>query len=343
MIDILSLTLKELEEMLLSKGYEKYRAKQIFSFLYKQNIDNFNLMTALKKDMRKQLSEEFFIYSVKIRSVSIGNDGAKKYLFELLDGALIESVLIPMDDGKFTICVSTQVGCTMGCKFCATGRMGFKRNLTASEIVEQTRYILKDNGLKIANIVYMGMGEPLDNYDNTVKSMLIMMEEFGLGISKRRMTLSTCGILPSLKQLKKDLPYINLAFSLHSAISEKRSMIMPINEKYPLEDVLRVLKDFPIPRRRRITFEYVMIKGLNDTREDAKALINIMSNLKSKLNLIPLNKHDLIGTKFEPTSMNEIEKFAQRLRNKGIFVTIRKSKGSDINAACGMLATTKAS
>lgn len=339
MIDILSLTLRELEEILSIKGYEKYRARQIFSFLYKQNVDDFNLMTVLKKDMRKRLSEEFFIYTVRVKSISIGNDGAKKYLFELLDGALIESVLIPMDNGKFTICVSTQVGCMMGCKFCATGRMGFKRNLTVSEIVEQVRYILMDNGLKIANVVYMGMGEPLDNYDNTVKSMLIMMEELGLDISKRRMTLSTCGITPALERLKKDLPYINLALSLHSAISEKRSMIMPVNRKYPLDEILDALKDFPVPRRKRITFEYVMIKGFNDTKEDIKALVRIMSNLKSKLNLIPLNKHDLIGTKFEPTSMSDIEKFAQRLRDKGIFVTIRKSKGSDIDAACGMLAT----
>ena len=339
MIDILSLTLGELEGILLSKGYEKYRGRQIFTFLYKQKVDDFSLITVLKKDVREQLSKEFFIYPLKVKSISIGNDGAKKYLFELLDGSLIESVLIPMDNGKFTICVSTQVGCMMGCKFCATGRMGFKRNLTVSEIVEQVRYILKDNSLKIANVVYMGMGEPLDNYNNAIKSMLIMVEEAGLDISKRRLTLSTCGITPALEQLKKDLPYINLALSLHSAIPEKRSMIMPINKKYPLEEVIDVLKDFPVPRRKRITFEYVMIKGLNDTKEDIKALVRIMSNLKSKLNLIPLNKHDLIGTKFEPTPMSDIEKFAQQLRDKGIFVTIRKSKGSDINAACGMLAT----
>ncbi len=339
MIDILSLELGELEEILTSKGYERYRAKQIFSFLYKQKVYDFDSITVLKKETRKELKEEFFIYQFRVKSVAIGSDGAKKYLFELMDGSLIESVLIPMERNRFTICVSTQAGCRMGCKFCATGRMGFKRNLTTSEIVEQVRFILKDNGLKIANVVYMGMGEPLDNYDNTVKSIRILMDEYGLGISKRRITLSTCGITPALVRLKKDLPHINLALSLHSAISEKRSLIMPVNKEYPIDEVLKVLKDFPIPRRKRITFEYVMIKGLNDTKEDIRALIRVMSRFKSKLNIIPLNKHDLIGTKFEPTPIEDIEKFAQTLRDRGFFVTIRKSKGSDINAACGMLAT----
>jgi len=339
MIDILSLELNELEGLLVSMGYERYRAKQIFSFLYKQKVYDFDSITVLKKETRKQLAKEFFIYQFKIRSVSVGRDGVKKYLFELMDGSLIESVLIPMERNRFTICVSTQAGCRMGCKFCATGRMGFKRNLTASEIVEQVRFILKDNGLKISNVVYMGMGEPLDNYDNTVKSIRILMDEYGLGISKRRITISTCGITHALERLKKDLPYINLALSLHSAISKKRSLIMPVNKEYPIDEVLKVLKVFPIPRRKRITFEYVMIKGLNDTKEDMKALIRVISKFKSKLNIIPLNKHDLIGTKFEPTPIEDIEKFAQMLRDRGIFVTIRKSKGSDINAACGMLAT----
>ena len=324
MIDILSLELSELEGLLTSKGYERYRARQIYSFLYKQKVYDFDSITVLKKETRRELKEEFFIYQFKVRSISVGRDGAKKYLFELMDGSLIESVLIPMERNRFTICVSTQAGCRMGCKFCATGRMGFRRNLTASEIVEQVRFILKDNDLKIANVVYMGMGEPLDNYDNTVKSIRILMDEYGLGISKRRITLSTCGITTALARLKKDLPHINLALSLHSAISEKRSMIMPVNKEYPIDEVLKILKNFPIPRRKRITFEYVMIKGLNDTKEDIRALIRVMSKFKSKLNIIPLNKHDLIGTKFEPTPIEDIEKFAQTLRNRGFFITVRK-------------------
>ncbi len=338
MIDILGFELNELEDMLVSLGYERYRAKQIFSFIYKQMVDSFDEITVLKKNVREELSKLFYIYPLVVKAVHVANDGTKKYLFQLRDGLHIESVLIPMDRQRFTICVSTQAGCRMGCKFCATGRMGFSRNLGISEIVEQVRFILKDNDLKTANVVYMGMGEPLDNYKNTVKSVKILMDEFGLAISRRRITISTCGITPAIEKLKKDLPFINLAISLHSVIGHKRDLIMPVNKIYPIEEVLRTLKDFPLPRRKRITFEYVMIKGVNDTREDLKALVRVMSHFKCKLNIIPLNKHDLIGTRFEPTPIEEIERFAKRLRDKGMFVTIRKSKGSEINAACGMLA-----
>jgi len=338
MIDILSLEFKELEELLLEMGFERYRARQIFSFLYKQKVDSFDDITVLKKEFRSFLKNRFYLNKLELVSSFQGKDGAKKYLFKLNDGNFIESVLIPMENGRYTICVSTQAGCRMGCKFCATGRMGFKRSLLASEIVEQVRFILKDSGLKTANVVYMGMGEPLDNYESTVKSIKILMDDFGLAISKRRITLSTSGILPELEWLKRDLPHINLALSLHSVIDRKRSLIMPVNLKHPVGKVLESLRDFPLPRRKRITFEYVMIKGINDTKEDAKALLRVMSNFKCKLNIIPLNKHDLMGTKFEPTPLDEIERFADYLRGKGMFVTIRKSKGSDINAACGMLA-----
>ncbi len=338
MIDLLSLELGELEELIVEMGFERYRAKQIFSFLYKQKVNSFDDITVLKKDVRKLLKEKFYFNTLEVVSNFQGKDGARKYLFKLNDGNFIESVLIPMENGRYTICVSTQSGCRMGCKFCATGRMGFKRSLSVSEIVEQVRFILKESGLKTANVVYMGMGEPLDNYENTVKSIKILMDENGLAISKRRITLSTCGILPQLEWLKRDLPYINLALSLHSVIDDKRSLIMPVNIKHPVGRVLESLKDFPMPRRKRITFEYVMIKGINDTQEDAKALLRVMSNFRCKLNIIPLNKHDLMGTKFEPTPLDEIERFASYLRDKGMFVTIRKSKGSDINAACGMLA-----
>lgn len=338
MIDLLSLELGELEELIVEMGFERYRAKQIFSFLYKQKVNSFDDITVLKKDVRRLLKEKFYFNTLEVVSNFQGKDGAKKYLFKLNDGNFIESVLIPMENGRYTICVSTQSGCRMGCKFCATGRMGFKRSLSVSEIVEQVRFILKESGLKTANVVYMGMGEPLDNYESTVKSIKILMDENGLAISKRRITLSTCGILPQLEWLKRDLPYINLALSLHSVIDDKRSLIMPVNLKHPVGRVLESLKDFPMPRRKRITFEYVMIKGINDTQEDAKALLRVMSNFRCKLNIIPLNKHDLMGTKFEPTPLDEIERFASYLRDKGMFVTIRKSKGSDINAACGMLA-----
>ncbi len=339
MIDILSLTKQELNNILIDMGFEPYRSKQVFSFIYKHCINDIDEITTIKKDARRILKERFFIPSINCVDESVADDGTVKYLFELNDLRKIESVFIPMKDNKNTICVSTQVGCKMGCKFCATGKMGFFRNLCASEIILQVRYIIKKHALKHVNVVYMGMGEPLDNYENSVKSMFILIDKDGMNISKRRITISTCGITPKIEQLKNDLPYINIALSLHSAIDNKRSYLMPVNKKYPLRDVMESLKTFPLPHRKRITFEYVMIDGINDKNEDKKALLRLLSTYKSKLNIIPLNKHDLLETTFNPAPDHKIDEFATFLRDKGMFVTIRDSKGSSINAACGMLAT----
>ncbi len=341
MIDILSLTKDELRGILEERGFKKYRYKQIFSFLHKHLIDDFDEITVIKKSVREELKGIFCIKDSKNVQEELSNDNAVKYLFEFDDSVSIESVLIPMKDDKsrFTICVSTQAGCKMGCLFCATGKMGFKRNLTASEIIFQIRYIVKKHHLENINVVYMGMGEPLDNYENVIKSIKILSDEDGLNISKRKITLSTCGIVPSIERLKQDLPNINIALSLHSAINKKRDLLMPINKTYPLDAVMRSLKGFPLPHRKRITFEYVMIKGVNDTEEDKKALLKLLSTYKSKLNIIPLNKHQLMDVDIEPSSSEKIEEFSRYLREKGVFVTVRKSKGSSINAACGMLAT----
>ncbi len=338
-IDILNLTRDELREHILALGMERYRADQIFLFLHRHRVKSFDEISVLKKEARELLDSIFYIPRLKLKKSLKAEDGTTKFLFELHDGKSIESVLIPMRDSRYTICVSTQVGCRMGCLFCATGRMGFIRDLTASEIVLQVYSILDTTGLKSANVVYMGMGEPLDNYENVVRSLKILTDEMGHNLSKRKITLSTCGITPNIDRLKQDMPDINMALSLHSAIEEKRSIIMPINRKYPLSGVLKSLKDFPMPRRKRITFEYVMIKGFNDTDEDRKALLRLLSNYRSKLNIIPLNRHDLINTSYEPTPQSRIEEFANQLRKKGVFVTVRDSKGSSINAACGMLAT----
>ncbi len=338
MIDILSLTKRELNDNLRPMGLESYRSNQIFSAIHKQFTDNFNDISTLKKDIREKLAQIFFIKKANCIKKSHADDYTIKYLFELEDKSGIETVFIPMKNGKNTICVSTQVGCRMGCKFCATGKMGFIRNLETSEIIIQIRYIMKQHSLKNVNIVYMGMGEPLDNYDNTVKSIKILTDDEGINISKRKITLSTCGITPAIEKLAKDLPYINIALSLHSAIDDKRSFLMPINNKYHLKEILDRLKTFPLPRRKRITFEYVMIEGINDTIEDKKALLRLLSNYRSKLNIIPLNKHNLLDADFNPSNSEKIEEFAEFLRKKGIFVTIRNSKGSSIKAACGMLA-----
>ncbi len=339
MIDILSLYREELESLILELGLERYRASQLFSFIHKHRVERFDDISVIKKEIRASLKELFYIPSIVCKKKTRSNDMTTKYLFQLADLANIETVLIPMKDNRYTICVSTQVGCRMGCKFCATGKMGFKRNLTVSEILLQVYYILKEQKLKNVNVVYMGMGEPLDNYDNVVKSIKILIDEDGCNISKRRITLSTCGMVDKIEKLKKELPYINMALSLHCAIDEKRSYLMPINKKHKLEDVMKSLSTFPMPRRKRITFEYVMIKGINDTKEDRKALLRLLSTYKSKLNIIPLNKHDLMDADLEPTEKRNIEEFAEFLRSKGMFVTIRNSKGSSIDAACGMLAT----
>ncbi len=339
MIDILSLKKDELQNHIIELGLESYRAKQIFTFLHKHTVKSFEDISVIKKHIRNRLEETFFIDTLKPIEKTVSDDNTTKYLFRLHDNDNIETVLIPMKNNRHTICVSTQVGCKMGCKFCATGKMGFKRNLTTSEILLQVYHIVKEESLKQLNIVYMGMGEPLDNYDNVVNSIKILIDEDGLNISKRKITLSTCGIVNKLEKLKQDLPYINIALSLHSAIQEKRSFLMPINRTNPLDKVMHSLKTFPLPRRKRITFEYVMIEGVNDTKQDRNALLRLLSTYKSKLNIIPLNKHSLMDMQLNPTKMENIDAFAEFLRNKGMFVTIRNSKGSSINAACGMLAT----
>ncbi len=339
MIDILSLTKERLRDKIEYLNLEAYRADQIFSFVHKHAIENLEEISVLKKDTRKYIGEIFFIPSIVCVETLQAEDGTIKYLFELKDGNRIETVLIPMKDNRYTICVSTQVGCKMGCRFCATGKMGFVRNLTVSEIILQIRYIFKKHNLKNANIVYMGMGEPLDNYNNVVDSIKILIDKDGINISKRRITLSTCGITPAIEKLKKDLPYINIALSLHAVIDKKRDFLMPINKRYNLREVMLSLKTFPMPRRKRITFEYIMIRDVNDTKDDRQALLNLLSNYRSKLNLIPFNKQDLLDTDLSPTPYNKIVEFAEFLRKKGMFVTIRNSKGSSIKAACGMLAT----
>ena len=339
MIDIFSLTKDDLKNIIAEHKMENYRANQIFSFLYKRGVDNFDDIYVLKKEQREYLKSHFSITRPSLKTISTTDYGTKKYLFQLKSLEHIESVLIPMRDDKFTICISTQVGCKMNCKFCATGKMGFKKNLTAAEIVSQVMFIMQDNNLKNSpNIVYMGMGEPLDNYDNTIKSLKILTDPDGLNISRRRITISTCGIVDGINKLKTDFPNINIAISLHTAINAKRDKIMPINRRYNINDIMQSLKDFPLPRRKRITFEYVMIKGFNDTKEDEKALLKLLSHQKSKLNLILLNKHEFLNDNIQPSDLESINSFAEHLRKKGMFVTIRDSKGSSINAACGMLA-----
>jgi 23S rRNA (adenine2503-C2)-methyltransferase len=341
MQNFFNFTLFDLQEYMLELGFDRYRARQLFNFIYAKCFDEFLDISVLKKLDRNMLSEKLFIPKLE-SSLIKDTDGTTKFLFKLLDGQAIESVLIPMKEGRNTICVSTQVGCKMDCKFCATAKLGFIRDLQTWEIVYQVRYIynqIKKETHRTPNIVFMGMGEPLDNYENIIRAILIINNEHGLSISRRRITLSTCGIVPKIEELKKDLAYINLAISLNAADNLKRNYLMPINNSYPIEELINSAKDFPLPERKRLTFEYIMIKGFNDTQEDIKNLIKLLKPIKCKLNLIPLNKH-LYSKNLYPSDAQTIENFAKQLRDKNIFVTVRKSKGESINAACGMLVAT---
>ncbi|MDF1612777.1 23S rRNA (adenine(2503)-C(2))-methyltransferase RlmN [Stygiobacter electus] len=338
------LTLEELENLFVSNGYEKFRASQVFNWMYNHVVFDFDEMKNLSKETRKSLSESYKLQTLDLVDIqSSPSTNTKKYLFETYDGRKIESVLIPEKE-RNTLCISTQVGCPLDCKFCATGLMGYKRNLTAGEIVDQYLLTAKDVGKnKITNIVFMGMGEPLLNFENTLKSIEIFTHELTKGLSRTRITVSTAGIANKIKELTDKNYRIKLALSLHSPFEEVRSKIMPINKKYSLSENLMALKEYAVKSRTRITFEYTMLKGINDRLEDAKELARICSKLPSKINIIPFNsiKHmnpSGISAELEPTPMIEIHRFADRLRSYNITVMIRETQGDDIAAACGQLA-----
>jgi 23S rRNA (adenine2503-C2)-methyltransferase len=263
--------------------------------------------------------------------VEEGGDGVRKYLFTLEDGEAVESVLIP-DEGRNTLCVSTQVGCAMGCEFCLTGTFKLKRNLTTAEIINQVCAAKKD--AEIRNIVFMGMGEPLQNLDNLVRAIDIMLDGNGLQLSNRRITVSTCGLVPQMAELGSRVT-INLAVSLNATTDELRSQIMPINRKYPLKELLKACREFPLPSSRKITIEYVMIGGLNDSLEDAKRLLKLTSDIPNKVNLIPFNEHE--GCGFKSPSQAAVDAFHKYLIDRNVTVITRSSRGGEISAACGQL------
>ena len=341
------LTLAELRNYFISIDEPDFRAEQIFKWMYGDMVDTFDEMNNIPKTLRKKLSEEFTIDTLRYRSNEISySTKTKKYIFETVEGNKIESVVIP-EKKRTTLCISTQVGCPLDCKFCATGLMGYKKNLTAGEIFDQFKLASKDyTDSEITNIVYMGMGEPLLNFKETIKSLEIFAEELTTGISLKKITVSTAGIAPKIKELA-EIPTLSgkvkLAFSLHSCFEDIRSKIMPINEKYSLKENIETLKDFAKISRTRITFEYVMLKDINDRIEDIKALARLMSSIPSKLNIIPFNslKHmnpSGLAGELESTSREKIQWFADKLREKNITVMLRNTQGDDIAAACGQLA-----
>jgi len=333
--NLLDFTLEEMEEFISSSGKEKYRARQIMKWLHQSGSKSFDNMTTLSRNFRKSLSTIARIQRPEIVKIQKSHDGTQKALLELEDGLFIESVLIP-GKSHWTICISTQAGCAMGCEFCLTARQGFKRNLTPAEIVGQLVVLKHETpeGTNINNIVMMGMGEPLANYDNMLKSINILTCDFGLGVSNRRITVSTCGLAPQIVQLGKDI-CINLAVSLNAPDDATRNKLMPINKKFPLNSLLEACKKYPMPGRRLLTFEYILIDGVNSSRKDAEKLASLLKNQRCKLNLIVFNEYP--GSPFKSPSLKDVEAFQQILLDRHFTTMLRKSKGSDILAACGQL------
>lgn len=325
----------ELEKFVIDLGEKPYRSRQISKWIYARYAEQFSDMTDLSLGLRKKLSLVSNIdYTIKLNRYLNSTDGTFKYLFELADGNKIESVLIP-DGKRNTLCISTQVGCAMGCTFCLTARIGKIRSLTTSEIIDQYLVVNRLNNHSVTNIVYMGMGEPLDNLDNTVKSLKIFISKDCIGLSPKRITVSTSGLVPKIKELGNRIT-INLSVSLNAPYNELRTRIMPVNKVYPIEKLLAECRKFPLPNRKQLTFEYVLIGGLNDSDDDAMRLADLLKGINCKINLIPFNEAPPI--QFSAPDDFRVISFQKILWSSGINARIRKSRGRDILGACGQLA-----
>ena len=334
--NIKELSLKELEAELVQRGEPSYRAKQVWQWLFQKRAVSFAEMTNLSAALRARLAEGYTIGRLTLLREAVSKDGTRKFLFGLSDGHSIESVLIP-EAKRLTLCVSTQAGCGFGCAFCATAVLGLKRNLRASEILDQileaSRSLAVDQ--RITHVVLMGMGEPLANYAETVKALNVMTDTgWGIGISPRRITLSTVGLVPQIQRLMEETK-VNLAVSLHAATDELRGKLMPVNRKYSLQQLMDCCRALPIPRRKRITFEYVLLGGINDSIEDAQALCQLLQGIRCKVNVIPFNPHP--GSPYRRPNDTEVEKFQQYLQPQGLQINVRRPRGDDIQAACGQL------
>ncbi len=334
--DLCNLERTELEAALAARGIARFRARQIFRWVYRRGVTDLGAMSDLPRDLRAMLASDFTLTTPAIAARARSTDGTEKFLLRLGDQTAIESVFIP-DTPAMTFCISTQVGCAMACAFCLTGKMGLIRNLTAAEIVGQVRVLANALNLreKTFNIVLMGMGEPLHNYDQTMKALRILADEQGFALPPRRVTLSTVGLLPALERLAKEPIMPNLAISLHAPTDETRGDLVPLNKKYGIAEIIDACKRFPLKKRGRITFEYVLLAGVNDRADDARRLATLLRGVKSKVNLIPLNP--AAGIPFERPSDAVIDRFAKILADRGLTVSVRKSRGRDIRAACGQL------
>jgi 23S rRNA (adenine2503-C2)-methyltransferase len=335
--NLVGASLEEIEAAMGAMSEPRYRARQIYAGIYRRLLHSWDEFTDLGRRLREKLNEQFKIENPRVQQVFVSRDGTRRYLFDVGPGQRVESVFIP-EERRDTFCISTQVGCAVGCLFCVTGRLRMRRNLLPGEIVGQVLALQSDRGTvsRRLNIVIMGMGEPLNNYENVMKSIGLMTDEQGMCISPRRVTLSTSGIVPGIRRLAEEPVLPNLAISLNATTNAVRDLLIPINKKWNIETLLATCRNFPLAHRRRITFEYVLIEGLNDSIEDALRLVRLLEGLRKKVNLIPLNADPWIPLK--TPSQERILGFQQVLVEHHITVNIRRPRGDDVSAACGMLA-----
>jgi len=335
-INLLDYDRKGLAAFFVALGEKPFRATQVLKWLYQEGVEDFDLMTNLSKSLRTYLNENCYLATPEIVIEQIASDGTRKWALQTSCGNRIETVFIP-EEGRGTLCVSSQIGCALACTFCSTAQQGFNRNLTTAEIIGQVIVAQKRLGTskKITNVVMMGMGEPLLNFDNVVAAMNLMMDDFTFGLSKRRVTISTSGVVPAMYRLSQACD-VSLAVSLHAVTDELRDELVPINKKYPLKELMEACRDnAKIAPRRTVTFEYVMLAGVNDSMQDAKGLIKLLKTVPSKLNLIPFNPFP--NNDYRCSSSETIHRFKTLLNDAGIITTVRKTRGEDIDAACGQL------
>lgn len=334
MENIYNYSLEQLTNYFASINQKPFRAKQVFSWLYQKEASSFDEMSNLSKELREQLKEHFTFDILKIVEKQESKDGTIKYLFEMLDGSLIETVLMIHDYGK-SLCVTSQVGCNMKCSFCASGLLRKQRDLTPGEIVAQVMKVQLDTKQRISHVVVMGTGEPFDNYDNVMEFVRIINHSNGLAIGARHITISTCGLIPGIQRYSDEGIQTNLAISLHAPNDEIRNQLMPINRRYPLDDLRQAISDYIDKTNRRVTFEYILLKDVNDSLVDARQLAHYLRGLNAYVNLIPYNSVDEHG--YQPSDQETIEKFKSELLRLHINVTLRKEHGRDIDGACGQL------
>ncbi|MBR5341072.1 MAG: 23S rRNA (adenine(2503)-C(2))-methyltransferase RlmN [Erysipelotrichaceae bacterium] len=337
MRSIYSLSLKDLENYLLENDFKPFHAKQIFRWLYDKRISDFDQMSDISKKMIEKMKEDLSIETLEIKDKQVSKDGTKKFLFKMSDGALVESVLMIFEYG-YSACLSSQVGCNMGCSFCASGLLKKQRDLSAGEIVCQALMIQREldlDGKRLGNIVVMGTGEPFDNYDNVMKALSIINDPFGLEIGSRHISISTCGVVPGIERFAKENLQYNLAISLHAPNNELRDKLMPINKAYPLEVLFEALKDYASINNRRLTFEYLLLKGINDSPKEADEIRKLLKGMNAYINLIPYNK--VSEKDFETSDDENALRFYDLLKKNNVAVTLRQKKGDDIDAACGQL------